>query len=220
MREASPVQLERRLDLPGMSRVVGCASDAMAPPPSGTLKRLASHEEGPGEASETGPGLRLLSPAVFPALDAPCGRALITEFCDARATVERALATLAATRHTRDDMTLLEAAVSDLELLAHSTRDDAAQGAARLFAVMEMLHQALGRAARNRFLTEQSRMFFQRLWDGADWLAPRFATPSTTTRYRMLVDAVGTRDTEQAADVAQALADLVESWIWRRLAQP
>ena len=126
----------------------------------------------------------------------------LEQLSEMRLTLEGLSARLAAERATPDDLVVLEA-------LRQEQASTPTGDSKRLFAVDHKFHQAVARAAHNKYLADSLERLFglsQRLW----YLAlPRLDTlPSAIERHLDLVEAITNRDGDRAEEIMrQHVAD-------------
>jgi DNA-binding GntR family transcriptional regulator len=126
----------------------------------------------------------------------------LEQVSEMRLTLEGLSARLAAERATPDDLVVLEA-------LRQEQASTPAGDSRRLIAVDHKFHQAVARAAHNKYLADSLERLFglsQRLW----YLAlPRLETlPSAVEKHLELVEAIANRDGDRAEEIMrQHVAD-------------
>ena len=119
----------------------------------------------------------------------------LEQVSEMRLTLEGLSARLAAERATPDDLIVLEA-------LRQEQAGTPAGDSRRLIAVDHKFHQAVARAAHNKYLADSLERFFglsQRLW----YLAlPRLETlPTAVEKHLELVEAIANRDGDRAEEI-------------------
>ena len=119
----------------------------------------------------------------------------LEQVSEMRLTLEGLSARLAAERATPDDLVVLEA-------LRQEQAGTPAGDSRRLIAVDHKFHQAVARAAHNKYLADSLERFFglsQRLW----YLAlPRLETlPTAVEKHLELVEAIANRDGDRAEEI-------------------
>ena len=126
----------------------------------------------------------------------------LEQVSEMRLTLEGLSARLAAERATPDDLVVLEA-------LRQEQADTPAGDSRRLIAVDQKFHQAVARAAHNKYLADSLERLLglsQRLW----YLAlPRLETlPSAVEKHLELVEAIANRDGDRSEEIMrQHVAD-------------